>query len=541
MQARRRPEVAEVHGCRGKHQFSSWAAAAQAARAIRSRYRRTDRRGQRRTDAYRCAFCGSFHVGKSRRRRRAEAGGGGVSSRRAARGPWRGSERYDRVAPRPFRVLSLCAGVGGLDLGIRLAVPGARTVCMVEREIYAAAVLVTRMHDGSLDDCPVWSDAATFDGRPWRGVVDCATLGVPCQPWSAAGKRLGAADDRWIWADLYRVVREVQPEYVFLEEVRGFLRGGLGLVIRDLADAGYRFTYDLFSAAEVGAPHKRERLFVLAHRRRPGRQQDTRGAHGDEGADEGRPEVHGHLAAGSGADVAHRDCGGREGRPEHDRRPGRPGQPPPRRGDADGRHPDVALPDGAVTERLEGRRPRRGDTSRAGSHDQPPGSGIGVDGAARGVFHASGTGRQAGRDELPRAAGGGVGYAEDRERGLRRAAGERPFPPRGPDGELADASGVSGRGGIERPEPNAVRELPLFPPGPAALKQWRELLRERPDLAPAVESPIRGVADGFPDWLDRVLAHRAQQLRALGNGVVPTCAAVAFLELHRRLTGRWVP
>lgn len=80
----------------------------------------------------------------------------------------------------PFNVLSLCSGVGGLDLGLHLAVPAARTVCYIEREAYCCEILVERMEEGGLAEAPVWSNLRTFDGKPWRGVVDCVTAGYPC-------------------------------------------------------------------------------------------------------------------------------------------------------------------------------------------------------------------------------------------------------------------------------------------------------------------------------------------------------------------------
>ena len=90
--------------------------------------------------------------------------------------------------------LSLCSGAGGLDLGLAIAIPGYRAVGHVERETYAAATLVARMEDASMDQAVVWDDVATFDGRPWRGAVDIITAGYPCQPFSVAGKRRGADD-----------------------------------------------------------------------------------------------------------------------------------------------------------------------------------------------------------------------------------------------------------------------------------------------------------------------------------------------------------
>src|SRR5262252_3402623 len=163
--------------------------------------------------------------------------------------------------------MALCAGAGGLELGLRIALgDDYRCVVYVEREAYAAATLVARMADQTLDTAPVWDDLSTFDGKPWRGVVDIVSAGFSCQPWSPAGKRLGIEDERWIWPDIERVVREVGPEWVFLENVGGLVRGGIEHVLRDLAASGFDAEWDCVSAAEVGAPHLRERLYILAHR-----------------------------------------------------------------------------------------------------------------------------------------------------------------------------------------------------------------------------------------------------------------------------------
>lgn len=162
-------------------------------------------------------------------------------------------------------VLSLCSGGGGLDLGFRLAVPYSRTVCYVENEVTACGVLAARMEEGKLDDAPIWTDLRSFDGAAWRGVVDCIIGGYPCQPFSNAGKRLGAADPRHLWPSVSTIVRDVQPEWCFFENVGAHLRLGFPEVARDLHEMGYQVAAGLFTAEEVGAPHKRERLFILAH------------------------------------------------------------------------------------------------------------------------------------------------------------------------------------------------------------------------------------------------------------------------------------
>lgn len=164
-----------------------------------------------------------------------------------------------------LNVLSICSGVGGLELGLRVAEPDARTVCYVEGEAYAAAVLAARMAEGRLDQAPVWSDLRTFDGRPWRGLVDCIAGGYPCQPFSVAGKRLGTDDPRHLWPHVARIIAEIGPRLCFFENVRGHLSCGFDVVTRDLCNLGYRVEAGIFTAAEVGAPHERARLFIMAH------------------------------------------------------------------------------------------------------------------------------------------------------------------------------------------------------------------------------------------------------------------------------------
>ena len=160
--------------------------------------------------------------------------------------------------------LAICAGIGGIDLGLKRTYPGYRTVCHIEREAYAAAVLVKQMEEGRLDQAPIWSDLGSFHGRQWRGVVDIITAGLPCQPYSVAGRQKGDADERYIWPEFFRIVREVRPSLVFLENVPGLL-AWFRPIGEELSGMGYEFEAGLFSAAEVGASHKRQRLFILAH------------------------------------------------------------------------------------------------------------------------------------------------------------------------------------------------------------------------------------------------------------------------------------
>jgi len=163
--------------------------------------------------------------------------------------------------------ISLFAGGGGLDLGLERA-GIARTVCRVEHEAYACAVLAARAQDGSLDDAPIWSDVATFDGKPWRGVVDLVAGGFPCQDISSAGKGAGIIEGArsGLWREFARIIREVEPRYVFVENVSALIVRGLDVVLGDLAAMGFDAEWGVFRASDVGAPHRRERVFILAHR-----------------------------------------------------------------------------------------------------------------------------------------------------------------------------------------------------------------------------------------------------------------------------------
>jgi DNA-cytosine methyltransferase len=165
-----------------------------------------------------------------------------------------------------FRILSLCSGVGGIELGFKLAVPEARTVGYIENEAFACSILEARMQDKTLDEAPIWTDLKTFDGKPWRGKVDCLTGGYPCQPFSVAGKKLGEKDPRHLWPEIKRLITEIEPPICFFENVGGHLRLGFEQVANDLRSMGYKVKAGLFTAQEVGAPHKRERLFILAYR-----------------------------------------------------------------------------------------------------------------------------------------------------------------------------------------------------------------------------------------------------------------------------------
>ena len=163
--------------------------------------------------------------------------------------------------------LALFAGAGGGILGGYLL--GWRTVCAVERDAHAAAVLAQRQNDGILKAFPIWSDITTFDGRPWRGIVDVISGGFPCTDISCAGRGEGITGaNSGLWKEMARIIREVRPLYVFVENSPILTSRGLGTVLGDLAEAGYDAKWRCLSAAECGAHHLRDRIWIVANNAR---------------------------------------------------------------------------------------------------------------------------------------------------------------------------------------------------------------------------------------------------------------------------------
>ena len=133
---------------------------------------------------------------------------------------------------------------------------------------------LSKMETGQLDEAPIWTDCKTFPTEPFKGGrVDLFIASYPCQPFSAAGKRKGPEDERHLWPYCREFIKETKPKVCFFENVEGHVSLGLREVLTDLVGLGYRVESDsgepawgLFSAAEVGAPHQRKRVFILAYR-----------------------------------------------------------------------------------------------------------------------------------------------------------------------------------------------------------------------------------------------------------------------------------
>ena len=209
-------------------------------------------------------------------------------------------------------ILSLCTGIGGLDIGLHAGLRAVghspRTVCYVEREAFAVACLGKAIEAGRLDDAPIWLGDLQLMPLDLLPRIDIITGGYPCQPFSAAGKRKGEDDPRHLWPSVLETIRALRPRGVFFENVAGHISLGLFDVLSDLENSGYRTAWGCYSASSVGAPHRRERVFILGladarlHDETPRGERTT--------TEEGRRA--GHEQGGSGRDAGprHREATG---------------------------------------------------------------------------------------------------------------------------------------------------------------------------------------------------------------------------------------
>jgi DNA (cytosine-5)-methyltransferase 1 len=160
-------------------------------------------------------------------------------------------------------VLSLFAGIGGLELGLERA--GMTTVGQVEIDPYCQRVLARHWPEVPRHD-DVRTTPAWWLGEP-RPTVDVVCGGFPCQPFSTAGKMLGVGDERWGWPWMADAVRTVRPRYVVMENVPTLIRDAraFGAVLGDLSELGFDAEWSVIPASAFGASHRRPRLFVLAY------------------------------------------------------------------------------------------------------------------------------------------------------------------------------------------------------------------------------------------------------------------------------------
>lgn len=161
--------------------------------------------------------------------------------------------------------ISLCSGYEGIGLGLKRVIPNLRTILYSEIEKYACELLVKRMEEGKLDPAPIWTDLKTLPCELFFEKVDILTGGYPCQPFSHAGQRKGQEDPRHLWPWITKIIKKIKPKICFFENVFGHVSLGLSTVISDLEELGYETNWGLFSAEEIGAPHQRKRVFIMAY------------------------------------------------------------------------------------------------------------------------------------------------------------------------------------------------------------------------------------------------------------------------------------
>ena len=441
-------------------------------------------------------------------------------------------------------------------MGLMLAEPGFHTRCFVEWEEYPRSTIIAAQRAGYFAPAPIWDDLTTFDAKPFAGAIDTLLAGYPCQPFSQAGKRLGADDPRHLWPHVARVIRELGDglRWVFLENVAGHITLGAETVLRELWEMGWTPAAGAFSAAETGAPHERLRWFCVAHRASAGCAQ--RGS-------TGRAEATAQSSNGMVAEPQR--CGGRAMADTHG---GHPGAERQQHGWQLGFQPEGGIAGGRPVDDAShsGRGIHAGPGAEGGRATDAGWAWRDVDNAAGARCATEGRRSDKRQDQKQRreclSCDGRDAMADTSQPGPQR--GEQPGSP--DQWDRAPASGST----AER------SSLPLFPPGPGDRGAWAAVMASNPDRAPsfarsdvvtaavnlaatlstneaeAIEPALRGIPRGAgmgavvsqaPALVDQAqaltglrnladgMALRTRALRLLGNGVHPLAAANAWRAL----------
>ena len=155
---------------------------------------------------------------------------------------------------------------GGGGSNLASIIIGWRTVCAVELDARARQIVFDRQRDGVLERFPMWDDVRTFNGKPWRGHIEVITAGFPCQDISQCGSGAGIDGERsGLWSEVDRIICEVRPRIVLLENSPMLTSRGLGRVLGDLARMGFNAEWGVFRASTIGAAHHRARLYLVAY------------------------------------------------------------------------------------------------------------------------------------------------------------------------------------------------------------------------------------------------------------------------------------
>jgi DNA (cytosine-5)-methyltransferase 1 len=382
------------------------------------------------------------------------------------------------------------------------------------------------MEEGFIHPAPIWTDLKTFDGRPWRGIVDCIIGGYPCQPFSQAGRRLGKEDPRHLWPYFVEIIKQIQPNFCFFENVEGHLSLGFEQVRSDLQAMGYGVEAGLFSAAEIGASHLRKRLFILACHERTlrgrsegnserlsdglladarcyGRQQVSGSPHGNEAANEGRTAQEADKSQRYDKDVANTNGSG-FGR-------GNLGGSGASRGEV-GQQGNGTSPSDKFGDRSKDVAGSTSFSDGKGREDSPPPK------SDETVLADASLGRC-------------EGWGRGEEQGGRSPADVAPCSEvladteslRGTEIERLEQDGILSVMGCLQTETGGM--LTLFPPKPTDFEAWTKTLEIDPTLEPAICGMANELASGL---VGSLRDSRVDKLRLLGNGVIPTCASNAF-------------
>lgn len=161
-------------------------------------------------------------------------------------------------------ILSFCPGIRGIERGLERIFQSVRVAAFLEIETFIVENLLAAMEEGLVAPAPIWSNLKTFNPHPFRGCIDGIIGGYPCQGFSVAGLRKGQDDPRHLWPFIRRHIEVIQPRWCYFENVAGHLTLGFDVVKRELEEMGYHVEAGIYTAEEVGAPHRRERLFILA-------------------------------------------------------------------------------------------------------------------------------------------------------------------------------------------------------------------------------------------------------------------------------------
>jgi DNA (cytosine-5)-methyltransferase 1 len=446
------------------------------------------------------------------------------------------NERTTETAGVPATYLSLCSGYDGIGNALKRVIPELRTLCHVEIEAFAIANLVAKMEAGQLDACPVFTNLKRFPFEDLRErPPTILSAGFPCQPFSSAGKRQATDDPRHLYPFIADGITACRPEYVFLENVDGIVSSKtadgesvLLYVLRDLETRGYTCTWGTFSAAEIGAPHLRKRVFILgklADGERIERQRTE--SSGDRGE---RPEE--TVGSSCSNELANGVSEGLEGHAgDVDETTGQTGRGthrpisqsglsrtvyPSRPGERQREWEEPRVVGDAEHDGLSTESELRSDEAPSNQRREEESEATRkLEGADRPVDVSSLQGRSSGGEQLADAKSGESGESQAGNRRKDTGGGSE-------EGQLGDASSIGSHRGSE--------DCTDFEPEVLGTGHEDSYVSDSSEA----QSELGGTTDGTARGVDAI-THRVDRLRLLGNGVVPDCAELAFRTLFNRL------